>query len=340
MVNPSFISMQNFLPTYKTWLSCFLFLGLNILSTHAQLLPRQPHLVDLIDDAVPKYEERENKQQNIFEPTREMDDVLRYARSRVDPFKRNLRTDQFLNRYLPYSETRLMKNGDMYYLDFYYKKYLKTLIEALAIANPYQLKFATSRKDFFKSTTFETRKEKRRYWRKFDAKRNELIVNFFEFRQHIIPAVSTEVAMILQEEHFAELTASMNELENLDGSPLEVTIFSNRFLDVPNKENAVIAGLSIISKCEDIFTSGSPAVRNAYPGLRGTNKGLTVHLKLFEDGITLSHELGHLYYLYYKWEEYVNYIQEKGKDYEPGGHGPDDPSGLAAHMTENGKMPF
>ncbi len=332
--------MQNYLPIYKIWLSGILFLGWNVFVASAQLLPRQPTVVNHIDSIVPRFIKSNIEDQIIFEPTREMDDVLRYARSTVDPMKRNLSTDQFLRRYLPYSQTRLMKNGDIAYLEFYYHKYLTTLKECLAIANPHNLEFITSRRAFFKNASLETRKEKRRYWRKFDTKRNELITNFFSFREHIIPAVSTEVAMILQEEHFPELTASMNKLQNLDKSPLEVTIYSNRILAIPEKKNATIAGLSIISKCEDIFTSGSPAVRNAYPGLRGSNKGLAVHLRLFEDGVTLSHELGHLYYLYYKWEEYVSYIRRKGKDYEPGGHGPDDPSGLAARMTENGQMPF
>jgi len=334
--------MQNYLPFYKMCLCSFLFLGWNIFIISAQLLPRHPIEVNLIDSLAPQFFETETKQNNqiIFEPTREMDDILRFAQSNVDPLKRNLYTDQFIKRYLPYSDTRLMKNGDIFYLDFYYDKYLITLKECLAIANLHGLKFVSARRDFFKTSTLETRKEKRKYWRKFDDKRNELIARFFRFREHIIPAVSTEISMILQEEHFPELTASMNELKNLDDSPLEVMVYSNRNLTIPEKKNTAIAGLSIISKCEDIFTSGSPAVRSAFPGLRGSNKGLTVHLSLFEDGATLSHELGHLYYLYYKWEEYVNYIHQKGKDYEPGGHGPGDPSGLAARMTENGKMPF
>ncbi len=316
----------------------FLFLGINLPILSAQLLPRQPKMVDYTDLFTIKTEEDDGPIQ--FDPTREMDDLLRFAQARVDPMKRNLKTDQFINRYFPYSETRLMKNGDIYYLKFYYEKYLNTLTECLDIARNQPLEFITSRRDFFKHSTMETRKEKRIYWRKFDKKRNELIAHFFEFRQYIIPAISTEISMILQEEHLPALTYSMNQMENLDQSPLEVMIYSNRELGLPERKDSRIAGLSIISKCDNVFTSGSPAVRNAYPGLRGSNKGLTVHLRLFEDGVTLSHELGHLYYLYHKWEEYVEYIQRKGKNYEPGGHGPDDPSGLAARMTEEGKMPF
>ncbi len=314
-----------------------LLFGLFTQTAAAQLLTRHPKVIDLITEIVPQVEEEESVQ---FDITREMEIILKYARTPIDPLKRNMSVDQFLNRYHPYYETTLLRNGDIAYLKFYYEKYLRTMGECLDLARGKPLEFGTTRRTFFKQSTFETRKEKRIYWRKFNAKRNELVANFFHFRQYIIPAVSTEISLILQEEHFPELTQSMNQLENLDGTPLEVAIYSNRFLDIPNRKNAVIAGLSIISKCQDVFTSGSPAVRDAFPGLRGSNKGLTVHLRLFENGITLSHELGHLYYLYHKWEEYVVYIRRKGKNYEEGGHGHDDPSGLAAKMTEEGKMPF
>lgn len=330
MRNQFYIPISHFLILF--------FFGINLSTIAAQLLPRQPKVIDYSAILTPQTTKEEEPIQ--FDPTREMDDLLRYAQTRVDPMKRDLKTDQFLNRYLPYSTTRLMKNGDIYYLKFYYEKYLNTLTECLDLARNQPLEFITSRRAFFKNSTMETRKEKRIYWRKFDSKRNELIANFFEFRQYIIPAVSTEISMILQEEHLPVLTYSMNQMENLDQSPLEVMIYSNRVLGIPERKDTRIAGLSIISKCDNVFTSGSPAVRNAYPGLRGSNKGLTVHLRLFEDGVTLSHELGHLYYLYHKWEEYVEYIRRKGKNYEPGGHGPDDPSGLAARMTEEGKMPF
>jgi len=304
----------------------------------AQLLPRQPQEIYYDELITPQKDKAPRRAK--FELTREMEDMLLYSRQQVDPMKRDLKTDQFLDRYFPYSETRLMKNGDIYYLKFYYEKYLESLTECLDISRNQPLGFATNRRQFFQQSEMETRKEKRIYWRKFDRKRTELITNFFQFRQYLIPSISTEISMILQEFHLPELTVSMNQLENLDKSPLPIMIYSNNRLAIPERQGSAVAGLSIISKCDNVFTSGSPAVRNAYPGLRGSNKGLTVHLRLFENGVTLSHELGHLYYLYHKWEEYVVYIQRKGKDYEPGGHGEDDPSGWAARMTEEGKMPF
>ena len=60
------------------------------------------------------------------------------------------------------------------------------------------IEFGTTRRAFFKNVTMETRKEKRIYWRAFNAKREELVANFFHFREYIIPAVSTEISLILQ----------------------------------------------------------------------------------------------------------------------------------------------
>lgn len=330
--------MHNILHPFLPKLTFLFLFGLLAHTATAQLLARHSKVIDFISEITPQVKkEREPIQ---FKVTREMSVVLKYAQTSVDPMKREMSVDQFLDRYYPYFDTQLMRNGDIAYLKFYYEKYMKTLGECLAITKGKPLEFGTTRRAFFKQVTFDTRKEKRSYWKKFDAKRNELIANFFHFRAYIIPSVSTEISLILQREHFPELAQSMNDLENLDGTPLEVAVYSNRYLDIPQRKKATIAGLSIISKCENVFTSGSPAVRDAFPGLRGSNKGLTVHLRLFEDGVTLSHELGHLYYLYHKWEEYVVYIQQKGKEYEAGGHGPDDPSGMAAKMTEEGKMPF
>ncbi|MEM6321575.1 MAG: hypothetical protein AAF960_28205 [Bacteroidota bacterium] len=302
-----------------------------------QLKPRKKVTVDLIKEITPQ---SDTTKFTNFKLNRIMDDLLSYAQKSVNPMKRDMRTDAFLDRYLPYYEFRMLRNGDIAYLRFYYDKYLKTLEECLALARPHQLEFQDTRSIFFKKATLPTRKEKRKYWRRYSEKRNELIGRFFDFRQYLIPALSTEICMIMQEEHFPELAAVMNDLPNLDGSAMEVTVFSNLRLNFPEMTKRQIAGLSIISKCQDVYTSGSPAIRNAFPGLRGSNKGLAVHLQLFEDGVTLSHELGHLYYLYHKWDEYVVYIQEKGKDYEPGGHGLGDPSGEAAFMTEQGIMPF
>ncbi len=330
--------MYNILQTHLLKITLLFLFGILVQTATAQLLNRHPKVIDLVSEITPQFIDENEPLQ--FDATREMEIALQYAQTPGTPLKRDMSIDQFLNRYYPYFEAQLMRNGDIAYLKFYYEKYLRTLGECLEIVRGRPLKFETTRRAFFKESKLETRKEKRMYWREFDAKRNELVANFFHFREYIIPAVSTEISLILQKEHFPELAESMNGLTNLDGTPLEVAIYSNRYLSIPERKNATIAGLSIISKCQNVFTSGSPAVRDAYPGLRGSNKGLTVHLRLFEDGVTLSHELGHLYYLYHKWEEYVSYIQRKGKDYETGGHGPDDPSGLAARMTEEGKMPF
>lgn len=304
----------------------------------AQFIYKDPNQIPLIEEITPQY--RNGLHQQTFVLTVEMEDILDYSRQINDPLIRNYSTDKFLDRYYPNYEQSLMKNGDIAYLKFYYQKFLNTLEECQVLAKEQDLVFGTSRNMFFKKSTLETRKEKRIFWRKFYKKRNDLIDQYVKYQSYLVPAISTEIAIILQKKHLPELAAAMNQLENFDGSPLETYIYSNYLLTIPASKKRAIAGLSIISKCQDSFTSGSPAVRKTYPGLRGNNRGLSVHLRMFENGVTLSHELGHLYYLAQRWEEYVAYIRRKGKEYEPGGHGEGDPSGYAASLTEKGIMPF
>lgn len=312
-----------------------LFISPSILPGQLRPLARP---LDLVESITPQRSDKKKKKEIYL--SHEILTLIDYAKTAYDPMVRDYAVDQFIDRYYPRFKQFLMRNGDIAYLKFYYEKYLMTLEECNVMRAEQPLDFGSTRSQFFKNANLSTRKEKRLFWRMFSKKRDELVERFFKFNQYIIPAISTEVAMMSQENHFPELTEAMNKLVNLDGTPMEVMIFSNYQIQVPDYKNSKIAGLSIIALCDNIFTSGSPNVRRIYPGLRGNNKGLTVHLKLFEGGVTLSHELGHLYYLYYKWDEYVEYIKRKGKDYEPGGHGPGDPSGEAAWMTENGILPF
>ena len=244
--------MRNILYTFLPTLFLLLLFSMFTQTATAQLLPRYTRNIDLIAEITPRVKDKRKPVK--FDVSREMDVILKYAQTSVDPLKRNMSVDQFVNRYYPYFETQLMRNGDIAYLKFYYEKYLRTLGECLDITRGQPLEFGTNRRSFFKQSTFETRKEKRLYWRKFDAKRIELVTNFFRFREYIIPAVSTEISIILQREHFPELAQSMNELENLDGTPLEVAVYSNRLLAIPTRKNAVIAGLSICL----LYTSPSP----------------------------------------------------------------------------------
>ena len=305
---------------------------------YAQLPLRHVYKKRVVQQIVPQFQVGVPEPE--FDLTPEMLGMLQYAQTLANPVQRQLPVEHFIRRYIPYSDNRMMKNGDIAYLRHYYNKYLETLESFNSLADEFQSDYSTSRRQFFRTNKITSKKERRRTWRNMTRLRYELVRNFFIFQEYILPALSTEIALILQERHFPELAVRMNQLTNLDGSPLPVTVFSNKLLQVSHHKNAQISGLSIISKCDNVYTSGSPAVRKTYPGLRGSNKGLTVHLQMFENGVTLSHELGHLYYLYHKWEEYVEYIERKGKDYEPGGHGPDDPSGRAAHLTEQGLLPF
>jgi len=316
-------------------LSLLLVIGSDVIGQVKSVTVESPFL---IEEVTPQFKQEEPTEESIL--SKEMSNLVNYYQGVVNPIVRDYTMDRFLDKYYPNYEHFRMKNGDIAYLKFYYNKFLVVQKEFRRMAADQNLVYASDRFSFFKESTLSSRKEKRIFWRNFVKTREELTKRLLKFHQYLMPAISTEIAMKSQKRHFPKLFESMNQLQNLDGSPLEVFIYSNFQLTIPHYEGKPIAGLSIISRCEDIYTSGSPAVRKAYPGLRGSNKGLAVHIKLFEDGRTLSHELGHLYYLYHKWDEYLEYIQQKGKDYQPGGHGADDPSGLAAKMTENGVFPF
>ncbi len=68
-------------------------------------------------------------------------------------------------------------------------------------------------------------------------------------------------------------------------------------------------------------------------------RALAVFVEVGSPGAILSHEYGHLYYLYHHWETYTEYMEKMGKHYQVGGHGKGDASGIAAELAEAGKMP-
>ncbi len=154
--------MQHLLHIHFPKLFALFFVGVFAQPATAQLLDRYPREIDLITEITPQ--SKVDKEPIRFDVTREMDIALTYARTSVDPMKRDMRIDQFLDRYYPYFETQLMRNGDIAYLKFYYKKYLRTLGECLGISRGHPLDFGTTKRAFFKKSTFETRKEKRMYW--------------------------------------------------------------------------------------------------------------------------------------------------------------------------------
>jgi hypothetical protein len=175
--------------------------------------------------------------------------------------------------------------------------------------------------------------EKRKLWRSVIKYRSAIKKSFNMYKRHIKLTLSTELAIFRQEEHCQELAEQMNRLKNLDGSPLPVYIFSHYKITRSLFDKM---GLSIISWHKGLFTTDSPATRHLFPDLPCQDKALTVHLRMNSHGRILSHEFEHLFYLLNHWEEYQQFIQAEGNAYQVGGHGPNDPSGLAAELAEMG----
>lgn len=175
-------------------------------------------------------------------------------------------------------------------------------------------------------------------WKTYQKKRIKLKRNFKYCKKHLRLVLSTEMSIWEQKEHFPTLAEKMNKLYNLDGSLLPIYVFSYPKLFYNQREKVV--GLAIIIKYKGFFTSLSPKLKKQFPKLHGKNKALAIHLESDAGGQILSHEFGHLFYLYNHWQEYQSYISSQKDGYKLGGHGLNDPSGKAATRAENGLMPY
>ena len=159
-----------------------------------------------------------------------------------------------------------------------------------------------------------------------------------DYKQQFRKVLETEAIIQRQKQHFPQLFNRLDTLQNPDGAALRIYIFSHEQLSTPNISNEYNA-LSIMAKANGYFTSDTPSLRQLLPNLKKCNNAIAVHIVFNQPGKTLSHEFGHILYLYHNWEKYQEFIKEKGEKYKFGGHSPDDPNGLAADMAELGQMP-
>jgi len=149
--------------------------------------------------------------------------------------------------------------------------------------------------------------------------------------------LATEIVLAEQQKHLPRLFEEMQYLINMDGSPLDIYIFS--YAKIQSYTTFELVGLTTIIQYKGYFTSCSPKFQANFPQLACRENAVAIHLKKGVKGDILSHEFGHLHYLYNNWTEYKKYISKKGDDYVIGGHGEFDPSGISARIAESGKMP-
>lgn len=159
-----------------------------------------------------------------------------------------------------------------------------------------------------------------------------------DYKLQFRKVLETEAIIQRQKAHFPILFDRLNALQNTNGQALRIYIFSHKQLPVASWGNHYNA-LTVMAKANGYFTSDTPSLRQLLPKLKKCNNAIAVHIVFNQPGKTLSHEFGHILYLYHNWEKYQEFIKVKGEKYKFGGHSPDDPNGLAADTAEQGQMP-
>ena len=194
-----------------------------------------------------------------------------------------------------------------------------------------------SRKDFKVLFPADGHTLKSRHWNYFKQQKRSVEKDFRNFRFLLELTYSTELAIWQQEVHLPELHQAICLFKNLDGSDLPVYVITcpRITIDPVNR----IVGMAMFVQYNGLFTSVSPALERKYPQLPGRESALTVYLAMQAGGKVLSHEFGHLFYLYHHWNDYTAYILARGSGYEFGSHEEGDPSGKAALRAESGVMP-
>ncbi|MEZ4848966.1 MAG: hypothetical protein R3B93_10200 [Bacteroidia bacterium] len=243
----------------------------------------------------------------------------------------------FLNQVRENNSRVMIRNGNLAKAEVLAKEYQLYLGKYRRLCTIHGLSQEIKKTDFFALRNDFPFDENQKLWKKIKIQRKELKKLNNLYQKHLRLTVSTENVIRRQKIHFPELTERMSKLCNFNLNMLPVYVFTYSRLSIPGQDN--IVGISTIIEHEGLFTSDSPDFRQKYPRLNGKKWALSVHLKRGVSGKILSHELGHLYYLYHHWEEYKDYIEGQGQYYMMGGHGENDPSGAAAELAEKRILP-
>lgn len=269
----------------------------------------------------------------------ELQVIDKYLNDSKSPFSNTNIPLGFIKKVRDKNAKTLIRNGNLEQVEKVSSEYQLLLEDFMQVCDSLDLPMEISKKECFQrwKSTAQYPRGKGRVWSSFFQRRLTLRRAYKEFRKQVELIFSTERVIWEQKKHFPELYQHMNSLNNLDGTPLPIYIIS--YPKVIAGRGQQVAGLAMFGKYKGLLTSASPEQMESYPGLIGRKNALAVHLQKGVAGTVLSHEFGHLFYLYYHWYEYLNYIQSRPGDYRRGGHGITDPSGQAAEMAENGMLP-
>lgn len=263
-----------------------------------------------------------------------------YLKAGKTPFTPSITPLRFIEALRQRNVSFQIRNGELEALSKRYTFYQEKLDEFYSLLDSIGGDPMQSKRQYKNQICqYPNPKKMEAFWPFFKQKRKETWKSFRQFRNQLKLTYETERALIRQYLYHPQLFDSINQFENTNGEPLATYVFTRKQLFHENSALGKLAGLVVMSKEDGLFSSDTPTVRRDFPVFTGRRNSLAVFLNEEASGAIVSHEFGHLYYLYHHWDEYLTYIKEKGCLYVTGGHGQGDPSGEAAILAELGKMP-
>lgn len=277
---------------------------------------------------------------NIFPTYRSLAMVEVYLAATKTPFMRSVTPRRFIQSLQQRNTKFQIRNGELEALEANFALYLETLNDFLCLVDEMGGDPMLSKQQFNQQLEQKAKQAvARKSWATFKQKRKLVWKSFRQFRAQLKMTYETEKALINQYLYHQHLFDSLNGLWNTNNERLAIYVYTQQKLFHGNWALGDLAGLVVITKENGLFSSDTPTIRRDYPSFTGKKNHLAVFLREGANGATVSHEFGHLYYLYHHWDQYMDFIKKKGKCYVIGGHGIGDPSGEAAILAELGKMP-
>ncbi|MBX2876445.1 MAG: hypothetical protein KTR30_30275 [Saprospiraceae bacterium] len=271
---------------------------------------------------------------NKFPTYRYLAAVEVYLRITTTPYITSITPSYFIDQLQERNKLFLIRNGSLANLEKAFSKYKEDLNKLKQLTLALGVPLEATKRDY-RALTGEQICD----WSLLRQKRKALWKSFRLFKQELSVAYETEVVLLGQYLHNRRLFEVLNSLANLDGSALPIYVCARPALFDSEPHLQHLSGLVVLSRQAGLFSSDTPSIRRDHPNFVGRPRALAVFVEIGSSGSILSHEYGHLYYLYHHWEAYTEYMEKMGHRYEIGGHGPGDGSGLAAELAEEGKMP-
>lgn len=271
---------------------------------------------------------------NTFPTYRYIGAVEVYLELTPNPYVVSKTPELFIEVLKERNQHFLVRNGDAMALRSHYQSYLENLNRLKSLTSGLGVPLTANRKVFSNE-----KGDQLCDWSLVKQMRRALWKSFRKLKRSMQAAYETEVLLLSQYLHNHCLFEAVNTLTNLDGAPLPTYVYSKHRLFQDQPQLSHLNGIVVLGCQNGLFSSDTPAIRRDYPDLIGKAGSLAVFVEAGAPAAILSHEYGHLYYLFHHWETYTAYMKSMGSRYQVGGHGIGDLSGEAAELAEAGKMP-